>query len=275
MLAVITGASSGIGAAFARKLSGRGYDVLLVARREDRLAALAAEIQDRYRTKAETLTADLMQETDCEGVADRIRSAPDLGLLVNNAGFGTNGYFFETDLRGQIDMHKLHVLAPVRLCHAALENLVRAGEERKGRRAHHPQERTGIINVSSIAAFTAAPHNVSYGATKRWMNHLTEAMALELGGTGKNITVQALCPGYTSTEFQDKLGVDKSRIPEWLWMSADFVVEQSLRGFDQGKLFVVPGWRYKLLVGGIKVLPSAVVRWATIRAVRRYRHKKG
>ena len=292
MLAVITGASSGIGAAFARKLAGRGYDVLLVARREDRLLALAAEIQDRYHTKAETLTADLMQEADCERVAERIRSAPELGLLVNNAGFGTNGYFFETDLRGQIDMHKLHVLAPVRLCHAALENLVRAGEKRKGRRAHQPesqessraalrfargpqeQERTGIINVSSVAAFSAAPHNVSYGATKRWMNHFTEAMALELGGTGKNITVQALCPGYTNTEFQDKLGVDKSIIPESLWMPADFVVEQSLRGFDRGKLFVVPGWRYKLLVGGIKVLPSAVVRWATIRAVRRYRRKK-
>lgn len=265
MLAVITGASSGIGASFARKLAERGYDVLLVARREDRLLALAAEIQDRYRVKAETLTADLIQEVECEKVAERIRGAADLGLLVNNSGFGTNGYFFETDVRGQIDMHKLHVLAPVRLCHAALENLIRAGDQNK---------RTGIINVSSVAAFSAAPHNTSYGATKRWMNHFTEAMALELGGTGKNITVQALCPGYTHTEFQDKLNVDKSRIPQSLWMPADFVVGQSLQGFDRGKLFVVPGWRYKLLVGAIRMLPASVLRWATIRAVRRYRQKK-
>jgi short-subunit dehydrogenase len=106
------------------------------------------------------------------------------------------------------------------------------------------------------------------------MNHFTEAMALELGGTGKNITVQALCPGYTHTEFQDKLNVDKSRIPQSLWMPADFVVEQSLQGFDRGKLFVVPGWRYKLLVGAIRMLPASVLRWATIRAVRRYRQKK-
>ena len=265
MLAVITGASSGIGAAFARKLAARGYNLLLIARREDRLIALAKEIQDRYHVNAEILTADLIQEADCEKVAERIRNASNLALLVNNSGFGTDGYFFETDLGGQIDMHKLHVLAPVRLCHAALGNLIQAGDRK---------ERTGIINVSSVAGFAAAPHNTSYGATKRWMNHFTEAMALELGGTGKNITVQALCPGYTHTEFQDKLSVDKSKIPQSLWMTADFVVEQSLQGFDRGKLFVVPGWRYKALVGGMKLLPGSLLRWATIGAVRRYRQKK-
>jgi hypothetical protein len=106
------------------------------------------------------------------------------------------------------------------------------------------------------------------------MNHFTEAMALELAGTGKNITVQALCPGYTHTEFQDKLSVDKSRIPQSLWMPADFVVEESLQGFDRGKLYVIPGWRYKLLVGAMKVLPGSLLRWATIRTVRRYRQKK-
>jgi short-subunit dehydrogenase len=270
MLAVITGASSGLGAAFARKLAGRGYDVLLVARREDRLLALAAEIQDRHHVKAETMTADLTQEADCNRLAERIRNQPSLGLLVNNAGFGTNGYFFETDLRGQIDMHQLHVVATVRLCHAALENLV----QKNGVRDGGLKERTGIINVSSVAAFSAAPQNVSYNATKRWMNAFTEGLALELGGTGKNITVQALCPGYTRTEFQDKLGVDKSRIPPTLWMPADFVVEQSLKGFDQGKLFVIPGWRYKVLVGVMKVLPASVLGWATIRAVRRYRRKR-
>lgn len=270
MLAVITGASSGIGAAFARKLAGRGYDVLLVARREDRLLALAAEVRDLYHVQAEVLMADLLQEADCQRVADRIRNATDLGLLVNNAGFGTNGYFFETDVAGQIDMHKLHVLAPVRLCHAALENLIRAGTKNPDAR----NQRRGIINVSSVAAFSVAPQNVSYGATKRWMNHFTEAMALELGGTGKNITMQALCPGYTRTEFQDKLNIDKTTVPQFLWMPADFVVEQSLEGFNRGKLFVVPGWPYKALVAGIKVLPSFILRWATILAVRRYRRRK-
>ena len=131
MLAVITGASSGLGASFARKLAERGYDVLLVARREDRLRALAEEIQGRHRVKAEILTADLMDEADCERVAAKIRAAPGLGLLVNNAGFGTNGYFFEAELRGQVDMHKLHVLAVVRLCHAALQNLIGQGPQKQ------------------------------------------------------------------------------------------------------------------------------------------------
>jgi hypothetical protein len=265
MLAVITGASSGLGATFARKLAARGYDLLLVARREDRLKTLAAELQDRHRVKAEILTADLIDEADCERVAERIRGASNLGLLVNNAGFGTNGYFFEADLRGQIDMHKLHVLAVVRLCHAALQNLIGNGQEK---------QQTGIINVSSVAFFTAAPHNASYSATKRWMNMFTEGMAIELAGTGKNITVQALCPGYTLTEFQDKLSVDKSRIPKSLWMTSDFVVEESLKGFDRKKLIIVPGWRYKAAVGAMRVLPASVLRWAIIRGVRRYRRKK-
>ncbi len=265
MLAVITGASSGLGASFARKLAARGYDVLLVARREDRLRALADEIQNCHNVKAEILTADLMDEAGCERVAETIRGAADLGLLVNNAGFGTNGYFWEADVRGQLDMHKLHVLAVVRLCHAALQNLTSKCPQ---------QQQTGIINVSSVASFTTAPHNASYSATKRWMNTFTEGMATELGGTGKNITVQALCPGYTLTEFQDKLSVDKSRIPKSLWMPADFVVEESLQGFDRKKLIVVPGWRYKVAVAAMKVLPASVVRWGIIRGVRRYRRKK-
>ncbi len=265
MLAVITGASSGLGASFARKLAARGYDVLLVARREVQLRALADEIQSRHGVRAKILTADLMDESDCERVAEKIRGATDLGLLVNNAGFGTNGYFWEAELRGQLDMHKLHVLAVVRLCHAALENLVGRGPQ---------QQQTGIINVSSVASFTTAPHNASYSATKRWMNMFTEGLAIELEGTGKNITVQALCPGYTQTEFQDKLSVDKSRIPKSLWMPADFVVEQSLQGFDRKKLIVVPGWRYKVAVTAMKVLPASVVRWGIIRGVRRYRRKK-
>jgi short-subunit dehydrogenase len=270
MLAVITGASSGIGAAFARQLAKRGYDVLLVARREERLRELAAEIQKQHGVTAETQLADLTLATDCAQVAARIQAEPNLGLLVNNAGFGTNGYFFETDLEGQVAMHELHVVATVRLCHAALKNLT----ANQVSSAQARSVKTGIINVSSVAAFSAAPQNASYSATKRWMNTFTEGLAMELGGTGKNIVVQALCPGYTHTEFQDKLSVDKSRIPQSFWMPAEFVVAESLKGFDQGKLFVVPGWRYKLLLGVVKVLPGSMLRWATIRAVRRYRRKK-
>ncbi len=261
MLAAVTGASSGIGACFARELAGRGYDLLLIARRADRLEQLAAELRSRVRT--EVLPADLANAQDRERVAQRIEAAPDLALLVNNAGFGTNGYFYETDVARQIEMHELHVLATVRLCHAAIQNFLK-----------HADRRAGIINVSSVAAFSSAPQNASYCSTKRWMNGFSEALATELRSTGKNITVQALCPGYTMSEFHDQLKMDRTRIPKSLWMPADFVVGESLAALGRGELFVVPGWRYKGLVALMKITPSALLQAATVRAVRRYRRKR-
>src|SRR5437016_5306973 len=121
-LAVITGASSGLGATFARKLAARGYDLLLVARREARLQSIAREISEQYHVNAEILAADLTEDAGLAAVAARIREAHDLGLLVNNAGFGTLGYFFDADPRSQEQMHRLHVLATMRLSHAALAN---------------------------------------------------------------------------------------------------------------------------------------------------------
>src|ERR1051326_4090316 len=162
MLAVITGASSGIGAAFARKLAARGFDLLLIARRQDRLQSIAHEIGEQYHVRAEALVADLADDAALIAVAARIRESGDLGLLVNNAGFGTLGNFFETDPESQMQMHRLHVLATVRLTHAALANLVPraiAG--------------TGVINVSSVAAYVASPQSVSYNTTKTWMNRFT------------------------------------------------------------------------------------------------------
>src|SRR5580704_10669134 len=148
-LAVITGASSGIGAVFARKLAARGYDLLLIARREDRLRSLASEFAESYHVAAESMRADLACDDDIERVSERIRSAAGLGLLVNNAGFGTLGYFVDADPLGQERMQRLHVLATMRLTHAALANLV-------------PRRTGGVINVSSVAAFGQAPQNAGY-----------------------------------------------------------------------------------------------------------------
>lgn len=262
-LAVITGASAGIGAAFARKLAAKGYDLWLVARREDRLQLLARELREKHGTQAECIAADLTQQADLEALADRMRAAENLSLLVNNAGFGTNRYFFETDAAGQDAMHRLHVVATARLTHAALANLV-------------PRKTpgTGVINVSSIAAFSTAPQNVSYCATKMWMNRFTEGLAVELGAWKSPVTVQALCPGYTLSEFHDVTGTDRSAIPAALWMPADFVIEESLKGFSERKLFVIPGWRYKLLVAGLRATPDAVIRWASVYFVKRYRKSR-
>ncbi len=260
MLAVITGASSGIGTMFARKLARRGANLLLVARREDRLRAITSELRDLHHVTADYVVADLTRAADRDRVAARIREAPDLGILVNNAGFGTMGNFFEADLAGQEAMQELHVVATTVLTHAALANLVPRGVAG-----------TGVINVSSVAAFLAGPQNVSYCASKAWMNMFTEGLAVELAAKASPVTVQALCPGYTLSEFHDVVGMDRGRIPSWLWMTAEFVVEESLRGFDRRQLIVVPGWPYKLVVAAAKLMPASLLGRMSVAVARRYK----
>lgn len=262
MLAVITGASAGIGASFARKLAARGYDLLLIARREDRLKALACDVRDLHLVKAEVMAADLTQLDDLETVAQRVQAAADLALLVNNAGFGTNGYFFETTAASQVQMQMLHVVAATRLTHAALANLFPKA-----------QPGTGVINVSSVAAFGVAPQNVSYNATKAWMNHFTAGLAVELAGRKSPVQVQALCPGFTLSEFHDVMKIDRSRVPRSFWLTADFVVEESLRQFGR-KLIVIPGWKYRAIVGLLRLTPAGLMRRLSGTAVRRYREQR-
>ena len=229
-LALVTGASSGIGAVFARKLAARGYRLILVARRRDRLEGIAAELGG-----AEVIAADLVEDSGLKLVEERILQAPDLEMLVNNAGFGSMGRFFEIPVDSQDRMHRLHVIATVRLVHAALRGMVKRG-------------RGGIINVSSVAGFGQNPGSVSYNATKAWMNSFTDGLDMELKTARSPVRVQVLCPGFTTTEFQDVIGMDRGRIPARLWMRAEDVVEQSLAGLESGKLFVIPGLVYKLIV---------------------------
>ena len=230
-LAVVTGASSGLGEVFARKLAAKGYRLLLVARREERLGALAASLGPNH----EVMGADLTKEEDLERLARRLEGSADLQLLVNNAGFGTKGLFWETDYGRQVEMHKLHVMATLRLTHAALPGMVKRNSG-------------GIINVASVAAFFRSRGNAGYCATKGWMKDFTEALYLELKAVRSAVKVQALCPGFTYTEFHDTMGVSRSSIARSMWMPADFVVEESLGELERGKLYVIPGWRYKLLV---------------------------
>ncbi len=222
MLAVITGASSGIGAAFARQLAARGWNLLLIARREDRLRAVARDLASQYPIGAEALPADLTDPAVLAAVAARVRGAPDLGLLVNNAGFGTPGYFDETDADSQLRMHRLHVDATVALTHAAISNLA----ARLTANLAGQTPRTGVINVSSVAAFGHSPQTASYCATKAWMNAFTEGVAMDLAARNSPIAMQALCPGFTLSEFHDHTGQDRSAVPSWLWMTPDFVVSR-------------------------------------------------
>jgi short-subunit dehydrogenase len=244
-LALITGASSGIGAVFASALAARGYDLVLVARRKDRLQELARSLAARGIV-AEPLEADLANDDGIAVVEQRIHAAQNLDLLVNNAGFGTRGKFFSADVESQDHMHRLHVLATVRLTHAALQGMVE--------RAHG-----GVINVSSVAAYRRAPGSVSYCATKCWMNAFTEGLALELKAAGSPVKVQALCPGYTLTEFHDAAGIERNKIAAPLWLSAEKVVAASLAGLDRGKLIVIPGWQYKAAAFLLRHMPQRLL----------------
>jgi short-subunit dehydrogenase len=242
---VITGASSGIGMIFARRLAA-GHDLLLIARRTERLEALAAELTALHGGAIAVLPADLTNTQDLATVADRIAGERNLALLVNNAGFGTRGLFWETELEGQEQMHRLHVAATVRLTHAALKNMV-------------ARNSGGIINVASVAAFVRRSGSASYGATKSWMTAFTEGLYLDLQSAQSAVKVQALCPGFTYSEFHDTMKVDRKGLaPASLWLNAEFVVDESLKALSRGKLFVVPGWRYQAIVALVTKLPGAL-----------------
>lgn len=236
--ALITGASSGIGETFARKLSTRGYDLILVARREDRLQKTAGDLAG-----ATALTADLATSEGIAKVAGAISTAESLELLVNNAGFGTIGRFWIADLARQERMLDVHIRATMQLTHFALRGMVARG-------------RGAVINVSSVAGFGQSAGNVSYCASKAWINSFSQGLELELREIGSAVRVQALCPGFTVSEFHDALGLDRNLIPRWMWMRADTVVEASLRGLERRKSIVVPGSGYRAAVSMMRHLPS-------------------
>ena len=247
--ALITGASSGIGATFAKHLSARGYELILVARRRAQLEAASKTLP----TRSEVVEADLTVSEDLERVAGLCGA---VDLLVNDAGFGTKGFYHKTDLTRQLDMHRLHVMAPARLIRAALPGMI---ERNTG----------GVINVSSVAAYISGPGNASYCATKAWMNMFTRTLDLELRHLGSSVKVQALCPGYTYSSFHDVMGVDRTTIPKSLWLSADFVVERSLTGFDRGEVIVIPGWKYSFFAKMVPLLPDSLMRTVASVAAKR------
>ncbi len=257
--AVITGASSGIGAVFARKLAERGHGLVLVARRQDRLQRLADELSSAHGVRAEVCAADLADESAVERVADAINDVPDLELLVNNAGFGTLGRFVDADVQTQLDMIRVHVLAAVRLCRAAVPGML-------------ARDRGAIVNVSSIGAWLSVAGNVQYAATKMYLTAFSEGLQDELRQTG--VRVQALCPGFTYTEFHDLEQMDRfdrKDIPKRFWMSAEDVVDYSLKMLGKKRVIVIPGWRNRMVA---RILQS---RWLKpiVRASARYKEDRG
>lgn len=256
--AMITGASSGIGTAFARRLAADGYKLLLVARREARLAALATELQQCYAVQSEILVADLAVIEDVARVEKCIAATEMLTMLVNNAGFGTTGSFADSDLTKQLAMVHVHINTSMCLCHAALPDML-------------ARRRGDIINVSSIAAFIPASGNATYSASKAFLNVFTEALHAELQGTG--VRVQTLCPGFTMTEFHDtpEFGASyRAKIPHALWMSPEDVVTASLSGLERGEVMCIPGMRNRLTAAAARnPLLARVLRTVRGRLLRR------
>jgi short-subunit dehydrogenase len=248
-IALITGASSGIGAEFARQLARRGYSLLLTARRKEKLEALAQEIQEKNPVSIEILLADLSQDAAIQAVERRIAELDRLDLLVNNAGYGISGHFYQSDIERQVGMIQVHVIASVRLTRAALPKMV---DRRSG----------GIINVSSMSAFVPSA-GVTYSSTKAYLVKFSQALQYDLAGTG--VQVQALCPGLTYSEFHDTPEYSRfkrDKVPGFLWLTAEKVVRESLRDLERGRVICVPGRIYRL----VKALSTGWLTGALVRA---------
>lgn len=234
--ALITGASSGIGAAFARHLAADGYNLILVARRRERLESLANELAQRHNVTAEVLTADLAKDEDIERVAQHIEKMNTLDMLINNAGFSTMGPFAENERSSQLDIVQVHVTACTALCHAALQVM-------------RVRQRGTIINVASIAAFLPGPGGVTYSATKNYMVTFSKALQTEVQDAG--IKVQVLCPGFTYSEFHDTAHFeqfDRASVPKGLWMTSEDVAADSLRALNNRQVVHISGMKNRLLV---------------------------
>ncbi len=251
-LGLVTGATAGIGRVFSERLAARGHDLILVARDAARLEAVSRELRTRHGVGVETLRADLSRDDEIERVAERIQSGPPLAILVNSAGFGTKGTVAKADPARQSAMLHLHTLAPLRLAQAALSGML-------ARRAG------AIVNVSSVASFIYTPGNSNYSATKAYLTAFSEGLAGEVASAG--VQVQALCPGFTRTEFHDRMGLSPAELARRpFWLSAEYVVDCSLRALDRrGPVVCIPDWRYKLLVFLIRHAPRRLLGAATSR----------
>jgi uncharacterized protein len=238
--ALVTGASSGIGEQFARQLAARGHDLVLVARRADRLESLAAELP----TEAKVIASDLA--SDAASLGGRVHElGVQVDLLVNNAGFGTYGRFADLDRDGEEREIRVNVVALVRLTHAALGPMVARGHGT-------------ILNVSSVAGLQATPGNATYGATKAYVASFSEAVHEELVGTG--VTLTAVLPGFTRTEFQQRAGIEGRALPGFAWQSVEDCAAEALAGARAGKAWVVTGRLNRIVAAAAGVAPRGIKR---------------
>jgi hypothetical protein len=241
--ALVTGPTAGIGRSFARQLAEGGHDLVLVARDEARLQELAEELRSAHGVEVEVLPADLTDRAALGTVEQRLAD-PDrpVDLLVNNAGFGLKGRFLDNDIEAEQAQHDVLVTAVLRLSHAALGAMAERGSG-------------GIINVSSVAAFL--PRG-TYSAAKAWVNSFSEWAANEYRDRG--VTVTSLCPGFTKTEFHERMGVSRGSAPDFMWLDADELVATALKDHAKGKTFSIPSAQYKAITTVARIVPGSVLQ---------------
>lgn len=239
--ALITGATSGIGAAFARKLALKGFDLILHGRRQEKLTELAENLK-KYNISTEILIAELSRAEELRKVETCIQALDPLDMLINNAGYWTPGMFWETSPDSLEAMIMVHVIAPVRFIRAALPGML---ERNKG----------DIINVSSMGAYFNLVTAENYGATKAYLASLTESLHVALMGTG--LRVQVLAPGFTVTDFHSRLGADFSKAQQ-KWMQPEEVVDISLKALEKGQVVCIPGFKRQFLVKFAHMLPRGI-----------------
>ena len=225
--ALVTGASSGIGADIARELADRGHGVTLVARREDRLTALAEELESKRHVRADVIACDLSDHAARERFLAELRARGlDVSILVNNAGFGSAGPFQDLELANELQMVRTNIEAVVHLCGELIPGMVGRSEG-------------AVLNVASTAGFQPLARQATYSASKAFVLAFTEALSSDLKGTG--VTATALCPGPVKTEFTDQHeGFDVSS-PDFVWMSSEECARAAVKGLERGKRVVVPG----------------------------------
>lgn len=246
-IALVTGASRGIGRALARELAAHGHDTVLVARNTDELEALAAELRQEFGTRAWVMRADLARrEAPAELYAEIEAGGLQIDLLVNNAGFGVFGAFTDTQLPRDLELLEVNVVALTQLTKLFLRSMVARGAGR-------------IINVASTGAFQPGPLMATYYASKAYVLSFSEAIAEELAGTG--VTVSALCPGVTRSSFPERAGMQRSRLLQMplLRMDAETVARVGYRQAMHGRRVIVPGLINKLLVFLVRISPRGVV----------------
>jgi short-subunit dehydrogenase len=244
--ALITGASAGLGREYARLFAKDGHDLVLVARRRERLDELARELAAAQGTTCMVIAADLAAPSAGQQVADQVQSAGrSIDFLVNNAGFGRRGPFAQSDVRLQLEMIDVNMRALVDLTHRFLPGML---ERKQGR----------ILNIASIAGFVPGPFMATYYASKAFVVSFTEALASELHGTG--VTATASCPGPTATEFADVAGSGKSNLFRRPVADAASVARHGYRAMLAGTVVAIPGLKNKLSVQSVRIAPRAVVR---------------